>query len=72
MLSVHLAVGVGFYHHFILKLQLEYGLDLVGAIDFAYVQNVTGLSSVSLFENNLCYHICYMYRVFKKDCFVFY
>lgn len=46
MLSVHLAVGVGFYHHFILKLQLEYGLDLVGAIDFAYVQNVTGLSSV--------------------------
>lgn len=54
MLSVHLAVGVGFYHHFILKLQLEYGLDLVGAIDFAYVQNVTGLSSVSLFENNLC------------------
>ncbi|XP_050575573.1 nonsense-mediated mRNA decay factor SMG5 [Bombus affinis] len=46
MLSAHLAVGVGFYHHFILKLQLEYGLDLVGAIDFAYVQNVTGLSSV--------------------------
>lgn len=46
MLSVHLAVGVGFYHHFILKLQLEYGLDLVGAIDFAYVQNVTGLLSV--------------------------
>lgn len=46
MLSVHLAVGVGFYHHFILKLQIEYGLDLVGAIDFAYVQNVTGLSSV--------------------------
>lgn len=47
MLSVHLAVGVGFYHHLILKLQLEYGLDLAGAIDFAFVQNETRSSSVS-------------------------
>ncbi|XP_076249730.1 smg5 nonsense mediated mRNA decay factor [Calliopsis andreniformis] len=45
VLSVHLAVGVGFYHHLILKLQLEYGLDLVGAIDFAFMQNDTGSSS---------------------------
>ncbi|XP_017760175.1 PREDICTED: protein SMG5 [Eufriesea mexicana] len=45
MLSVHLAVGIGFYHHLILKLQLEYGLDLVGTIDFAFTHNVTGLSS---------------------------
>ncbi|CAK9804490.1 Nonsense-mediated mRNA decay factor SMG5 [Anthophora plagiata] len=45
MLSVHLAVGVGFYHHLILNLQLEYGLNLVGTIDFAFTQNVTGLSS---------------------------
>ncbi|XP_043259618.1 protein SMG5 [Colletes gigas] len=45
VLSVHLAVGVGFYHHLILKLQSEYGLDLVGAIDFAFMQNETGLSS---------------------------
>ncbi|XP_076646842.1 smg5 nonsense mediated mRNA decay factor isoform X1 [Halictus rubicundus] len=45
VLSVHLAVGVGFYHHLILKLQLEYGLDLVGAIDFAFTQNETGSST---------------------------
>ncbi|XP_017884758.1 protein SMG5 [Ceratina calcarata] len=45
MLSIHLAVGVGFYHHLILKLQLQYGLDLVGAIDFAFMQNVSRLSS---------------------------
>ncbi|XP_076767020.1 smg5 nonsense mediated mRNA decay factor isoform X1 [Xylocopa sonorina] len=51
LLSVHLAVGVGFYHHLILKLQLEYALDLVGTIDFAFTQNVTGLSSVSLSGN---------------------
>ncbi|XP_015601437.1 protein SMG5 isoform X2 [Cephus cinctus] len=36
LLSTHLAVGVGFYHHLILKLQLEFGLDLYGAIDFTY------------------------------------
>nr|XP_031848437.1 protein SMG5 isoform X2 [Nomia melanderi] len=41
VLSVHLAVGVGFYHHLILKLQLEYGLDLLGAIDFAFTLNET-------------------------------
>ncbi|XP_053976178.1 nonsense-mediated mRNA decay factor SMG5 [Hylaeus volcanicus] len=46
VLSVHLAVGVGFYHHLILKLQLEYGLDLVGAIDFVHTQNDTELLSV--------------------------
>lgn len=51
MLYVHLAVGVGFYHHLILKLQLEYDLDLVGTIDFVFTQNVTGLLNVNLFEN---------------------
>ncbi|XP_078047866.1 smg5 nonsense mediated mRNA decay factor [Augochlora pura] len=45
VLSAHLAVGVGFYHHLILKLQLEYGLNLVGAIDFAFLQNETGSSN---------------------------
>lgn len=46
MLCVHLAVGIGFYHHLILKVQLEYNLDLVGTIDFAFMQNETG-SNVS-------------------------
>nr|XP_034195821.1 protein SMG5 isoform X1 [Osmia lignaria] len=41
MLCVHLAVGIGFYHHLILKVQLEYNLDLVGTIDFAFMQNET-------------------------------
>lgn len=45
LLSVHLAVGVGFYHHLILKLQLEYGLNLVGVIDFAFPQNETESSN---------------------------
>ncbi|KZC13990.1 Protein SMG5 [Dufourea novaeangliae] len=45
VLSVHLAVGVGFYHHLILKLQLEYGLDLVGAIDFAFTETETETSN---------------------------
>ncbi|XP_033322630.2 smg5 nonsense mediated mRNA decay factor [Megalopta genalis] len=39
LLSVHLAVGVGFYHHLILKLQIEYSINQVGAMDFAYLQN---------------------------------
>ncbi|KAK2583107.1 hypothetical protein KPH14_009134 [Odynerus spinipes] len=43
LLSVHLAVGVGFYHHLILRLQLEYDLDLVGVIDFAFAHNETGV-----------------------------
>lgn len=38
-LSAHLSVGVGFYHHLILRLQLEYDLKLNGVIDFAYPQN---------------------------------
>ncbi|XP_035724397.1 protein SMG5-like [Vespa mandarinia] len=42
LLFVHLAVGIGFYHHLILRLQLEYGLDLVGVIDFAFTHNETG------------------------------
>ncbi|XP_012273212.1 protein SMG5 [Orussus abietinus] len=46
LLSAHLAVGVGFYHHLILRLQLECNLELVGAIDFAYPQNESGLSSL--------------------------
>ncbi|CAL1689413.1 unnamed protein product [Lasius platythorax] len=39
LLSVHLAVGVGYYHHLILRLQIEYDLDLVGVVDFAFIQN---------------------------------
>ncbi|XP_033231117.1 protein SMG5 [Belonocnema kinseyi] len=39
LLSAHLSVGVGFYHHLILRLQIECNLDLVGVIDFAYPHN---------------------------------
>ncbi|XP_072747458.1 nonsense-mediated mRNA decay factor SMG5 [Anoplolepis gracilipes] len=39
LLSVHLAVGVGYYHHLILRLQVEYDLDLVGVVDFVFIQN---------------------------------
>ncbi|XP_011645937.1 protein SMG5 [Pogonomyrmex barbatus] len=39
LLSVHLEVGVGYYHHLILRLQMEYDLDLVGVVDFAFIQN---------------------------------
>ncbi|XP_014218469.1 protein SMG5 [Copidosoma floridanum] len=35
-LSAHLSVGVGFYHHLILRLQLEFELELTSIIDFAY------------------------------------
>ncbi|XP_043499354.1 protein SMG5 [Polistes fuscatus] len=42
LLLIHLAVGIGFYHHLILRLQQEYGLDLVGVIDFAFNHNETG------------------------------
>ncbi|XP_066600261.1 nonsense-mediated mRNA decay factor SMG5 [Prorops nasuta] len=45
LLSIHLAVGIGFYHHLILKLQTEFGLDLIGIIDFAFTQNETNLLS---------------------------
>ncbi|XP_011496408.1 PREDICTED: protein SMG5 [Ceratosolen solmsi marchali] len=38
-LSAHLSVGVGFYHHLILRLQLEYDLNLTGVLDFAYPQS---------------------------------
>ncbi|XP_015117544.1 protein SMG5 [Diachasma alloeum] len=36
LLSTHLHVGVGFYHHLILRLQQECGLDLSGVVDFAF------------------------------------
>lgn len=39
LLSTHLAVGVGYYHHLIMRLQMEYDLDLVGVVDFAFVHN---------------------------------
>ncbi|XP_043276793.1 protein SMG5 [Venturia canescens] len=41
LLLSHLAVGVGFYHHLILKLQIECDLDLVGVVDFAYPRHKT-------------------------------
>lgn len=47
LLSVHLAVGVGYYHHLILRLQIEYDLDLVGVVDFAFIQNESVSSYVS-------------------------
>ncbi|KAG7187899.1 hypothetical protein KM043_013867 [Ampulex compressa] len=53
LLSVHLAVGVGFYHHLILKLQSEYNLNLIGAIDFAVAQD----SVTSLHTRNKGKHI---------------
>lgn len=40
-------MGVGFYHHLILRLQLEYGLDLAGIIDFAYPGRKNDHSDVS-------------------------
>ncbi|XP_044006134.1 protein SMG5 [Aphidius gifuensis] len=39
LLLTHLSVGVGFYHHLILRIHLENKLDLAGFIDFAYPQN---------------------------------
>ena len=48
-LSVHLSVGVGFYYHLILRLQMEYDLNLIGVIDFAYPQNQSRTIHVSLF-----------------------
>lgn len=39
LLSVHLAVGIGYYHHLILRLQIEYDLDLAGVVDFVFIQN---------------------------------
>lgn len=47
MLSVHLAVGIGYYHHLILRLQSEYNLDLLGVIDFAIIHNESISSYVS-------------------------
>lgn len=47
LLSVHLAVGVGYYHHLILRLQIEYDLDLAGVVDFAFIQNESVSSYVS-------------------------
>lgn len=47
LLSAHLIVGVGYYHHLILRLQMEYDLDLVGVVDFAFVHNESISSYVS-------------------------
>ncbi|KAL0134776.1 hypothetical protein PUN28_001508 [Cardiocondyla obscurior] len=44
LLSVHLAGGVGYYHHLIMRLQVEYDLDLVGVVDFAFIHNESILS----------------------------
>ncbi|XP_011175572.1 protein SMG5 [Solenopsis invicta] len=44
LLSAHLVVGVGYYHHLIMKLQMEYDLDLVGVVDFAFIHNESILS----------------------------
>ncbi|XP_014484052.1 PREDICTED: protein SMG5 [Dinoponera quadriceps] len=49
LLSVHLAVGVGYYHHLILRLQSEYDLDLVGIIDFAFTR-FESISSYARFK----------------------
>ncbi|XP_012230829.2 nonsense-mediated mRNA decay factor SMG5 [Linepithema humile] len=46
LLAVHLEVGVGYYHHLILKLQFEYDLDLVGVVDFAFIHSENILSYV--------------------------
>lgn len=48
LLSIHLAVGVGFYHHLILKLQSTYSLDLMGIIDFAFVKSDMIVPNVSV------------------------
>lgn len=53
LLSVHLAVGVGYYHHLILRLQIEYDLDLVGVVDFAFIQNESVSSYVSIHTNRV-------------------
>lgn len=45
-LSAHLAVGVGYYHHLILRLQTECNLDLIGVIDFAYPYNDNNTSNI--------------------------
>lgn len=47
LLSVHLAVGIGYYHHLILRLQIEYDLDLAGVVDFVFIQNESVSSYVS-------------------------
>lgn len=53
LLSVHLAVGVGYYHHLILRLQIEYDLDLVGVVDFAFIQNESVSSYVSIHAKSI-------------------
>lgn len=47
LLITHLSMGVGFYHHLIFKLQMEFNLDVIGIIDFAYPLNEKGLIYVS-------------------------
>ncbi|XP_020293815.1 protein SMG5 isoform X2 [Pseudomyrmex gracilis] len=37
LLLLHLSGGVGYYHHLILKLQVEYDLDLTGVVDFTFI-----------------------------------
>lgn len=50
LLSVHLVGGVGYYHHLIMRLQMEYDLDLVGVVDFAFIHNESISSCVSFFS----------------------
>lgn len=60
---MHLAVGLGYYHHLILSLQSEYDLDLVGIIDFAFTHFETTSSYVSMILNVsvLLFLVLYIY-----------
>lgn len=49
LLLVHLAGGVGYYHHLIMRLQMEYDLDLIGVVDFAFIHNESISSCVRKF-----------------------
>lgn len=41
-IETHINAGVGYYHHYIAKLQLEYDLDLNCLVDFTlYIKNET-------------------------------
>jgi len=39
----HLAAGVGHYHHLLFRLQIEFKLDLHGAVDFPLLVYDKGL-----------------------------
>lgn len=36
-IETHISAGLGYYHHYIAKLQLEYDLELNGLVDFALI-----------------------------------